>query len=281
MKLSRRFPLVYVAGTGVRYILLGTVALIMSFPLLWMLLLSLKARPQSYASFSELLLAPLTLQHFGDILLGDAFGRYFINSLIVALVVTAGNSVFCLMTAYAFARKEFRGRGLLFSSVLAVMMIPPHVVMIPLYRMMVAFGWINTYQSLIIPWLVTPFGVFLLRQYIISLPSDVEDAARIDGASEWYILFRVVMPLCKPALTVLALYIFLASWNSFLFPFLFTNDAAHRTLTVGLAAFQSKNTIDWSHLMAGASISALPVVALFLVFQKQIVQGMTAGALKE
>ncbi|MCU0425196.1 MAG: carbohydrate ABC transporter permease [Candidatus Kapabacteria bacterium] len=264
-----------------RYSFLSAAALLMSFPLLWMLLIALKERPQSYSSFWELLAAPFTLQNFGDILQADTFGRYFLNSLVIALLVTLGNCVFCLTSGYAFARKHFRGRELLFASVLAVMMIPPHVVMIPLYRMMVAFGWINTYQALIFPWLVTPFGVFLLRQYVLSLPRDVEDAARMDGASEWYVVFRIVMPLCKPALTVLALYSFLASWNSFLFPFLFTNDAAHRTLTVGLAAFQSKNTIDWSHLMAGAGISALPVVALFLVFQKQIIQGMTAGAVKE
>ena len=266
---------------GFRYLILLAAAAVMVFPLFWMLLLSFKARPQSYASFSDLVLAPFTLVNFTDILLADTFGRYFFNSLGVATVVTLGNILFCLMSGYAFARKEFRGRTFLFTTVLGVMMIPPHVVMIPLYRMMVGFGWINTYYALVIPWLVTPFGIFLLRQYILSLPRDVEDAARMDGASEWYVLFRIVMPLCKPALTVLALYIFLASWNSFLFPFLFTNDAAHRTLTVGLAAFQGKQTIDWSHLMAGASVSALPILALFLLFQKQIIQGMTAGALKE
>lgn len=268
-------------ANSLRYAALFVAAALMVFPLGWMLLLSFKERPQSYATFFDLLFAPNTLVNYTDILISDTFGRYFLNSLGISIVVTLGNLVFCLMSAYAFARKEFRGRGIFFTSVLGVMMIPPHVVMIPLYRMMVAFGWINTYYALIIPWLVTPFGIFLLRQYILSLPRDVEDAARMDGASEWYVLFRVVLPLAKPALTVLALYVFLATWNSFLFPFLFANDTAHRTLTVGLASFQGKQTIDWSHLMAGASISAVPVLLLFLIFQKQIIQGLTAGALKE
>ena len=268
-------------ANSLRYAALFAAAALMVFPLGWMLLLSFKERPQSYATFFDLLFAPNTLVNYTDILVSDTFGRYFLNSLGISIVVTLGNLIFCLMSAYAFARKEFRGREFFFTSVLGVMMIPPHVVMIPLYRMMVAFGWINTYYALIIPWLVTPFGIFLLRQYILSLPRDVEDAARMDGASEWYVLFRVVLPLAKPALTVLALYVFLATWNSFLFPFLFANDTAHRTLTVGLASFQGKQTIDWSHLMAGASISAVPILALFLIFQKQIIQGLTAGALKE
>lgn len=266
---------------SLRYAVLIATAALMVFPLGWMLLLSLKERPQSYATFIDLLFAPNTLANYRDILLADTFGRYFLNSLGISVIVTLGNLLFCLMAAFAFARKEFRGRELFFTTVLGVMMIPPHVVMIPLYRMMVAFGWINTYYALIIPWLVTPFGIFLLRQYILSLPRDVEDAARMDGASEWYVLFRIVLPLAKPALTVLALYVFLATWNSFLFPFLFANDTAHRTLTVGLASFQGKQTIDWSHLMAGASISAVPILTLFLIFQKQIIQGLTAGALKE
>jgi multiple sugar transport system permease protein len=146
---------------------------------------------------------------------------------------------------------------------------------------MVEIGWINTYYALIIPWLVTPFGVFLVIQYIKSLPSEMEDAARIDGAGEWYIIFRIVMPLSKPILTVLAIYVFLTNWNSFLFPFLFTNEEAFRTLPVGLAFYMGKQSIDWGHLMAGAGISAIPILVLFLIFQKQIIKGLTAGALKE
>jgi multiple sugar transport system permease protein len=186
-----------------------------------------------------------------------------------------------LWAGYAFARRKFIGKTILFGAVLAVLMVPQQVIMIPLYRLMAEFGWINTYWALIVPWMVTPFGIFLVRQYILSMPGDIEDAARIDGAGEWHILFRIVMPLTRPVLTVLAIYIFLSNWNSFLYPFLFTNDEAHRTLPVGLAFYLGKQSIDWGHLMAGASISALPVFALFALFQRRIIEGLTAGALKE
>ncbi len=263
------------------YLLLAFIAAGMIFPVAWMLVLSLKERPQSYGSFLDLLLAPFTFGNYIDALQSDAFDMYALNSSLVALTVTAGNIILCLMVGYAFARKEFRGKALLFGSILGVLIIPPHVIMIPLYRMMVEFGWINTYYALIVPWLITPFGVFLVRQYIMSLPRDIEDAARIDGAGEWYILFRIVLPLCKPILTVLGIYVFLNNWNSFLFPFLFTNDEAHRTLPVGLAFYLGKQSIDWGHLMAGAGISALPILLLFVLFQRRIIEGLTAGALKE
>jgi multiple sugar transport system permease protein len=263
------------------YAALTLVACVMLFPLLWMILVSLKERPQPALNLIELIFSPYTLKHYAEMLATDTFGVYVLNSVLVASVVTLGNVVFCLMCGYAFARKEFRAKQVLFLTVLGVMMIPPHVVMIPLYRMMVNFGWINTYWALIVPWLVTPFGIFLVRQYVSGIPADVEDAARIDGASEWYVLFRVVMPLCKPVLVVLALYTFLSNWNSFLFPFLFTNDLKHRTLPVALAFFHGKQTVDWANLMASASMAALPILLLFAAFQKQIIQGMTAGALKE
>lgn len=257
------------------------IALGMVFPMIWMLLLSVKSYPESYSDLIELLVSPFTMDNYTDALRSDAFARYFFNSLFVAFCVTLGNVIFCLLSGYAFARRKIFARPLLFATVLGVLIIPPHVIMIPLYRLMVEMGWINTYYALIVPWLVMPFGVFLVIQYIRSLPSEMEDAARIDGAGEWYIIFRVVMPLCKPILTVLAIYVFLTNWNSFLFPFLFTNEEQYRTLPVGLAFYMGKQSIDWGHLMAGAGISALPILILFLIFQKQIIKGLTAGALKE
>lgn len=196
-------------------------------------------------------------------------------------MVTLGNVVFCLLVAYALVRKEFIGKKLIYFSVASVMIIPQHVIMIPLYRLMVSFGWINTYWALMLPWLITPFGIYLVRQYIVSLPQDMEEAAKIDGAGQWYILFKIVMPLCKPVLTVLAIYTFLGNWNSFLFPFLLTNTEGMRTLPVGLTFYLGKQSIDWGHLMAAAGISAIPVILAFIFFSKQIIASLTAGALKE
>lgn len=264
------------------YIALCAVAIIMLFPMFWMLLLSLKHYPESNIDgILSLLRADYTLQNYIDAFSSDTFAVYFLNSTIVATAVTLCNLLFCLFTGYALARRDFSGKSIIMASVLGLLIIPSHVVMIPLYRIMVSLGWINSYFSLIVPWIVTPFGVFLLKQYIDALPHQIEDAARIDGASEWYIIFRIVMPLCRPILTVLAIYTFLNNWNSFLFPFLFTNDAAHRTLPVGLTFYLGKQSIDWGHLMAGAGISALPIFLIFIFFQRRIIKGLTAGALKE
>ncbi len=263
------------------HLILTSVAALMLFPMFWMIITSLHQHPERYASLWEMIKAPYTTSNYSETLSSDAFTYYFANSVMVASVVTLGNVLFCFVCGYALARRRFIGSGLVFSSLLAVLIIPPQVIMIPLFRLMVQFSWINTFAALIVPWMVTPFGIFLVRQFVISLPEAIEDAARLDGAGDITVLFRIVMPLCKPILTVLAIYIFLGNWNSFLYPFLFTNDEAHRTLPVGLAFYLGKQSIDWGHLMAGASISAIPVLAVFSIFQRQIIKGLTAGALKE
>lgn len=268
-------------ASSLRTLLLVVVACGMIAPMAWMIVVSFREAPEQYGSLSEMLSAPFSSINYRDAWTSDNFLGYFINSVLVASVVTAGNVVFCFWAGYAFARRQFTGRALLFGTVLGVLAVPQQVIMIPLYRLIAELGWINTYAALVVPWLVTPFGIFLVRQYVQSMPSEMEDAARIDGAGEWYILWRVVAPLCRPVLTVLAVYTFLSNWNSFLFPFLFTNDEAHRTLPVGLAFYLGKQSIDWGHLMAGASIAAAPILVMFMVFQKRIIEGLTAGALKE
>jgi multiple sugar transport system permease protein len=253
----------------------------MLFPMLWMLLLSFQHNPFDFSSLGIIFSGKYTIANYTDVFKSDSFDIYFLNSFFVAFSVTFGNVILCFITGYAFARKKFAGKKILFATILGVLIIPPHVIMIPLYRLMVEFDWLNTYFALIFPWLITPFGVFLVKQYLESVPVELEDAARIDGAGSWYILFRIVMPVSAPILTVLAIYIFLTHWNAFLFPFLFTNDVAHRTLPVGLTFYLGKQSIDWGHLMAGASVSALPILIIFIFFQKKIISGLTAGALKE
>lgn len=260
---------------------LVVVALGMIFPMAWMVVASLREQPEQYATIADLLSAVTTTTNYTDAWQSDNFLRYFLNSALVAVAVTIGNVLFCLWAGYAFARGKGKRYSILFASVVGVLMIPQQVIMIPLYRLVAELGWINTYAALIIPWLVMPFGIFLVRQYLLSVPEDMENAARLDGASEWTILWRIVFPVSRPVLTVLAIYTFLSNWNSFLFPFLFTNDEAHRTLPVGLAFYLGKQSIDWGHLMAGAGISALPILLLFVIFQRRIIEGLTAGALKE
>ncbi|MCE2502529.1 MAG: carbohydrate ABC transporter permease [Chlorobi bacterium] len=264
----------------IRQLFLTIVLLLMLFPLFWMLIIALRERTPDFSSFFGLLSGPFTLTNFTDVMTSGPFDTYFLNSTVVATLVVLGNVLFCSMVGYGLARRRIPGKAFWGVTVIAVMMIPPQVVMIPLYRLMVTFGWIDTYWALIVPFLVTPFGVFLMRQYILGLPIEIEEAARIDGASDLGILFKVVMPMAKPMLVVLSVFTFLTTWNTFLYPFLFTNSESMRTLTVGLTFYLGNQSIDWGHLMAGASISALPVIILFIIFQKQIIEGMTAGAVK-
>ena len=254
-------------------------AIVMLFPTFWMLSLSL-LEPQAEYGLLSIFQGQQTLSNYIDAFSSDNFAIYFGNSFIVATAVTIGNLAFCLMVGYCFSRRTFFGKKILFASVLAVLMIPSHVIMIPLYRLMVSFGWLDTYYALIVPWLVTPFGIFLVKQYIDSIPLEIEQAARIDGANDFTVLMRIILPLSKPILAVLAVYMFLTNWNSFLFPFLFTFDADMRTLPVGLTFYLGKQSIDWGHLMAGASISAMPILIIFAIFQKSIIKSLTSGALK-
>jgi len=207
--------------------------------------------------------------------------KFFINSTIVGVAVTVGNILFCFMTGYAISRYRYIGRNILFYSVIFVLMIPAHITIIPLYLLIFKMGIYDTYWALILPFLVNPIGIFLVRQYVDTLPISMEEAARIDGAGEFRILFRIIMPLCKPALAVLAIQVFLTNWNSFLFPFILTSSESVRTLPVALALYQGHQAIDWPHLMAGSSLAVIPVLAVFLVFQRHIVSGITAGAIKQ
>lgn len=262
------------------YALLIVASVATFFPLLWMIVLSLSPNPAGSATISELIAKGFTLSNYSDILSADSYGRYFVNSTVVAFLVAIGNCVLCLYTAYAFARLDFPYKRTLFTSVLLVLMLPAYVVMIPLYREMVTFGWINTYFALTLPFLVTPLGIFLLRQYIGELPKELEEAALLDGASLMSVIHKIIFPLTRPALIVLFLYQFLNTWNAFLFPFLFTNTDKLRTLPVALTFFQGQQSIDIGHLMAGAGLSAIPVLILFAVFQRKIIAGLTAGAVK-
>jgi multiple sugar transport system permease protein len=256
-------------------------AIIMMAPLAWMIVLSLKENPESFKNFFSLIFSEFTLSNYISAFDSNNFLIFFWNSLFVALVVTIGNILLCFLVGYALARKEFFAKKAVFFSIIGVMIIPQHLIMIPLYRLIVNLGWMNSYLSLIIPWLITPFGIFLVKQFIESIPEEIEKAAKIDGAGYWKVLFKIIFPLSKPILTVLAIYTFLNTWNSFLFPFLFSNEEGIRTLPVHLAFFIGKQSIDLGNLMAGSSISALPILIIFIFFQKNIIKGLTAGALKE
>jgi multiple sugar transport system permease protein len=207
--------------------------------------------------------------------------KYTFNSIFVGAVVTTGNILFCFMVGYALSRGRFIGRRVWMFTVIFVLMIPAHILIIPLYLIIHKIGLYDSYGALILPFLVNPLGIFLVKQYVDTLPPSMEEAARLDGASEFKILYRIVMPLCKPALAVLAIQVFLTNWNTFLFPFILTSSESVRTLPVGLALYQGHQAIDWPHLMAGSTLAVIPVLVVFLLFQRQIISGITAGAVKQ
>jgi len=242
---------------------------IMAYPLVWMLTISLRTGDG------------LDFRYYREVWQAGPFDRYFLNSVVVVTIVLVANIIICSMAGYAFARYRIPGGRVLFFLVISMIMLPKQVILVPLYILMQKFGLIDTYAALTLPFAADPFNIFLIRQFLVSIPPDCEEAARLEGAGELTVLFRVVMPMLKPALAVVAIHTSLINWNSFLFPFILTNTTSMRTLPVGLAMLsQGAHSIDWGHLMAGAVIASLPVIVAFLVFQRQIISGLTSGMSK-
>ena len=221
-----------------------------------------------------------TFINYIDVWISGAFGRYLFNSALIAFCIVLGNLLFASMAGYVFARKQFPGKQILFLFILGSLIIPPQVLMVPVFILMKNLNWLNSYWALILPALVNPFNIFLMRQYISQLPTSFEDAARMDGAGDIQIFLKIILPLARPALAVVGINTFMGSWNTFLYPFLLTNTAEMRTLPVGLALYKSLQGVDWVHLMAGSSITAFPVIVVFLLFQRHIITGLTAGSSK-
>ena len=209
------------------------------------------------------------------------YNRYFINSVFIATASTLLTLFFCSLGGYAFAKYDFRGQKILFGILLASMMVPFQVLLVPLFGLMYDIGWLNSYKAIIIPFSVGAFGVFLMRQFIVSIPSELLDAARIDGCSEFGIYYRVVLPIIKPALGALTIYSFLGSWNGYLWPLIILRDEAKYTLPIGLANLVGIYRQDYGMLMAGTLLSLMPIVILFLAMQREFVQGITLGSVKE
>lgn len=258
---------------------LFAVLVLMVAPFVWMFVVALAGTASWMPSADDWLPGNWSFTNFSELFTAQPFGMYFVNSALVAAVVTGANIVLCFLVGYAFARREFPLKKTVYFSVLAVLMVPAYVLIIPLFILINALGWYDTYLALIVPFAVNPLGIVLVRQYISSLPIDLEHAAVLDGAGALRIVFGIIMPLCRPVLAVLAIQIFWLNWNSFLFPFILT-DQNVRTLPVALAMFRGYQAVDWPHLFAAASLATIPVVVLFLFFQRQIISGLTAGAVK-
>jgi len=257
------------------HLLLITGSVVMLVPFAWMLSTSLKEPGDVFIYPPQWIPQPVQWENYQETVTVMPFGRFYLNSAIQAVSVTALQLLTASLAAYAFARLRFRGRDLLFMLYLATMMIPFPVTMIPNFVIMRYLNWIDTFRALILPPAFSAFSTFLLRQYFMSIPVEMDDAARVDGASSFRIWWQIILPLSGPALATLAIFTFLGQWNSFLWPLIVTNSEKMRTLPVGLATFQGQYSVQWHLLMAGSVIAVLPILVIYIAGQRWFVRGIT------
>ncbi|MER5768788.1 carbohydrate ABC transporter permease [Streptomyces sp. NPDC001985] len=265
------------------YLALSAGLMLMAAPFLWMALSAFKTKPELAASPPVWIPTEWTLANFRELLDLLDLPAYFLNSTIVASLVTVSNLLFCSMLGYALAKLNFAGKNKLFGLVLGALMVPGNLMLLPLFVLMSKMQLIDSYAGLVLPFAAGAFGVFLMRQFMLSVPDELLEAARLDGAGEWYIFWRIVMPLVKPALATLAILTFLQSWNNFVWPLIATNDPDKYTLPVALATFATDpNRANGANgvLMAGSFLVVLPVLLVFAVLQRHFTQGIATAGLK-
>ena len=267
-------------GKLLLYLLLILSGLVMIIPFAWMVSTSLKSGEFVLSMPPQWIPNPATLDSYHRIFDLYPIGRMLFNSLLVAVLTTLGQLITCSMAAYAFARLKFRGHNLVFLLYLATLMVPFQVTITPLFILMRIFDWINTYQGLILPGVFSAFGTFLLRQAFLTIPTEYEEAAYMDGASPLTIFLRIILPLSMPALATLSVFAFMGSWNAFLWPLFIVREETLMTLPVGLATLQGRWLTEWNLVMAGTVITVLPMLLLYLVAQKYLVQGYVMSGLK-
>lgn len=262
------------------YVVLFGGATVMMVPFLWMISVSLKEPGQVFVYPPQWIPDPIVWANYGTVWTTVPFAMFLLNTTKIAILVTLGQFLTCSLGAYAFARLEFPGRDHLFLAYLGTMMIPYHVTLVPVFILMRYLGWVDSHLSLIVPACFSAFGTFLLRQFFLTIPRELEDAARIDGCSEFGIYSRIVLPLAKPALATLGVFTLLWSWNDFIGPLVFINSTEKKTLTLGLASFQGMYTTDWTLLMAASVMALLPLIIIFIFAQRYFVEGITLSGIK-
>lgn len=263
-----------------RYALLTLLAAAVLFPVVWIALSSFKAQSELFRQPMTLLPRAFTLQNYQQALSQGDFMRYFGNSLFVAATSTVLAVLFNVMAGYALAKYIFPGRNLLFSLMLSTLMIPLQVIMIPIFLQLKSFGLLNSLWGIIIPPAATPTGIFLARQYMVTLPHSMIEAARIDGAGEWYLFRRIILPLSAPIVATITIFSFMWRWNDYLWPLIVITDNKKQTVQQALANFVGQLQINWAHLLAMTTVAIIPVVAVFFLFQRYFMTGISAGSVK-
>lgn len=253
-------------------------ALATVFPLVWMVLGSFKTAQE--VNSPSLIPETFTLENYAYVFSQVPFARYLLNSFLVSAAVTVIALWFHSMAAYALARLQFPGRERIFLAIFATMLVSAPVTIIPTFIIVRTLGMVDSYAGLVVPAIFNAFGIFLLRQFYVSLPDELEEAALVDGASYWTIYWKIVLPLSRPILAALAVFFFLANWNAFVWPMTVTSDPDLRMVQVGIQTFQQQYAADWNYILAAATVAALPTLGIFFVFQKQIVASIKTSGLK-
>ena len=263
------------------YGILGAIAILMLFPLLWLISTALKSPTENiWQSPPQLLPNQPTLENFSRVWQSLPFGTYLYNSILVSVLTVGLNLLFCSLAAYPLARLSFVGRNGIFIAIVSTIMIPFQIVMIPLYILTVQLGLRNSYLGIIFPSLASAFGIFLLRQALMSVPKEIEEAARLDGSSELGLWWHIMLPAIRPALITLAIFVFIGAWSDFLWPLIVIQDESLYTLPLGVAKLAGTFSLDWRLVAAGSVISITPVLVLFLFLQKYIVPTDTGSGVK-
>ena len=256
-------------------------ALLFLLPLFWMFSSSLKPDYQVLEYPPRWLPNPVRWANYAEALTYVPFGRYTLNTLFIASMTIFGHLLSCTLVAYAFARLRAPGKDILFLILLATMMLPYPVTMIPIYIGFESVGWVNSFLPLIVPaFFGSPFYIFLMRQFFLTLPVELEDAARVDGANTLQIIWHVILPISKPALATVAIFTFQASWNDFLGPLIYLHDQTKYTVSLGLSFFRSSYDVRWAYLMAASLVTMLPVIILFFLAQRLFIEGITLTGIK-
>ncbi|MBO5434905.1 carbohydrate ABC transporter permease [bacterium] len=269
--------------TFLGYVLLIGMAISMLYPFLAMINLSFTSEDAIFSQSSKLIHDNYTLNNYKNVFSQIPLSKYFLNSLIVASITTIGQVIFASLAGYAFARLNFKFKNALFLIILITMLIPPQVNIIPLFFLMRELHLINTYSALILPGLFGGFGIFMMRQYFLGLPKELEDSAKIDGCNLFQTFFKIALPLALPTVATLALFTFVTTWNSFMWPLIVTNSESMRTLPVGLAIFKGsfREITLWGELLACSVICSMPVIGVFLVGKKYFINDIMQGGVKE
>ncbi|HEY0139956.1 MAG TPA: carbohydrate ABC transporter permease [Thermoanaerobaculia bacterium] len=255
-------------------------AVLTVIPLLWMLSASLMPAGEATAFPPRVVPSVPTLEHYRSLFTRLNLGRAFLNSILVAIVATFASLLFNSMAGYAFAKLNFRGRDRIFSILVASLAIPAQVAMLPLFLMLKSMGLVNTYAGVLIPYMASIYGLFLVRQFMVSVPDDLLAAARIDGAGELEIYWKIILPLARPVLATLAIFTFMSAWNDFMWPLIILTDDERYTMPVAVASLVGEHAQDLELMMASSVITVIPVLALFFILQKQYIAGLMAGSVK-